>query len=130
MKDGTISGNEAYNGGGIWGFLVDNSKKGIKPEVNFILSNGTISNNTAKDSGGGIFSSYGTINMSGGKISENNASLGGGVYFDFNKFVMTDGIISKNQAKRGGGVANYGTFEMSGSSEISENKAIVDNKNM
>lgn len=130
MKGGTISGNKAYNGGGIWGFLVDNSKKGIKPEVNFILSNGTISNNTAKDSGGGIFSSYGTINMSGGKISENNASLGGGVYFDFNKFVMTDGIISKNQAKRGGGVANYGTFEMSGSSEISENKAIVDNKNM
>ena len=52
--------------------------------------------------------------MSGGKISENNASLGGGVYFDFNKFVMTDGIISKTRQKEEGGVANYGTFEMSG----------------
>ncbi len=80
MKGGTISGNEAYNGGGIWGFPVDNSKKGIKPEVNFILSNGTISNNTAKDNGGGIFCSYGTINMSGGRILRNNAEHGGGVY--------------------------------------------------
>lgn len=126
MKGGTISGNKAYNGGGIWGFLFNNSDEGIVPEVNITLSGGTISNNTAKNNGGGIFNSYGAIKMSGGKISENIASLGGGVYFDFNKFTMTDGSITQNQAKRGGGVANYGTFEMSGSSEILENIATAD----
>lgn len=124
MTGGTISGNSALNGGGIWGLNLDNSEKGYEPEVNCILSGGSISHNTATQSGGGIFDSYGTVKMENGSISGNIAgSVGGGIYNDSHALVMSGGLISGNRAQKGGGVANYGTFEMSGNAAIADNEA-------
>ncbi|MDO4731164.1 MAG: hypothetical protein Q4B14_03435, partial [Clostridia bacterium] len=78
--------------------------------------------------GGGILVE-GTLNMHGGKITENTAENGGGgVYVEKGaKFTMTGGTITDNEAtgdySEGGGVyVYYGTFTMSNGT-ISGNKA-------
>jgi len=84
----------------------------------FTLSgNGEISGNTAV-SGAGVTNYSGTLVINGGEISNNTArDFGGGVYnYVFAKFVMNGGAITGNTAKNGGGVlnANTCTFEMAG----------------
>jgi hypothetical protein len=88
------------------------------------LKNGTISDNTAPGTGGGVYvNSSGTFTMSGGVISGNTAFSfgdgGGGVYVaSSGTFTMHNGVISGNTADssygRGGGVyvASSGTFTM------------------
>jgi hypothetical protein len=128
MEGGTISKNTAYEGGGIC----------VDENVVFTMKNGTISENTA-DNGGGIIVE-GTLTMDGGIISNNTAKdIGGGIflvgtykitgnktpeYLD-SKFIMNNGTISGNNAKDGGGVAITGTAEFTmNNGTISGNQAI------
>ncbi|MDR2343141.1 MAG: Ig-like domain-containing protein [Spirochaetaceae bacterium] len=142
MKDGSrITGNAHMSssnyttGGG-----VDVAVLGT-----FFMEGGMIDNNrritttyTSTADGGGVYNA-GTFEMSGGIIENNTAegrmasSWGGGVY-TAKAFTMTGGSIRNNVCIAledtvydkgcGGGVAvGAGTFTMSGSAEIADNKA-------
>jgi len=121
MTGGTISGNTASDGGGV--YVVGNN-------ATFNMTGGTISDNTATDGGGGVYNG-GTFNMTGGTISGNTASDGGGVY-NGGTFNMTGGTISDNTAtgtnsgNGGGGVYVFylATFNMT-SGTISGNNAYM-----
>ena len=154
MTEGTIAENRAYkeeltnwrdpvyygDGGGVCNEGVIN------------MSGGTISNNTAKITGGGICNSKGVFTMGGGEIKGNWAKTGGGVHngviFNMNggtisentankyggginndsraSLTMAGGTISKNTSNwAGGGVYNKGTLTMTGGT-ISENTANSD----
>lgn len=71
--DGTITGGNATafpNGGGVT----------VTDGGDFTMESGTITNNTAKHNGGGVFVYNGKFTMNGGTISENNGgNYGGGV---------------------------------------------------
>ena len=122
MYGGTITGNKAETGGGV--YVVGGT---------FTMSGGTISGNTADstDGGVGVYSGAKFI-MNGGEITGNTAryySGGVGVYTSA-KFIMSGGTIGGNTANdksnggNGGGVrvGNYGEFTMSGGS-IADNTA-------
>jgi len=65
--------------------------------------------------GGGVDIYSGTFNLIGGTISDNKASYGGGIKVYSATLNMTGGIISGNTAsKEGGGVYLNGTFIMRG----------------
>jgi hypothetical protein len=116
MSGGTISGNKATQGGGV--YIVN----GTFTMSSTTTSSGTISGNTASSGGGGgVYIANGTFTMSGGMggmtISDNNATTGGGIYINNGTFTMMGNSdkISGNKATTGGGVfvGSYGTFTMS-----------------
>ena len=79
MYGGSITGNTADNGGGVY-MGGENSK--------FNMYGGEISGNTATVSGGGVSVSGGTFTMSGGRITGNNGS---GVFVNDNTtFTVSD----------------------------------------
>lgn len=92
---GTISGNSAYAGGGIYSY-----SNGVT------LSAGVIRDNTAWNMGGGVYSEgnndyYSTLHVANAQITENNASeQGGGMWFcptgDSKVFIQDGGLISRN----------------------------------
>jgi hypothetical protein len=118
MSGGTISGNTAEIGGGVY---VNNGS--------FNMSGGTVSDNTATSTGGGLerrggggvyvysFLDIATFTMSGtAVIRGNKAQVGGGVYLVTGvtgsggdspiaaTFNMNGGTIAGNEAIEGGGV--------------------------
>lgn len=77
---------------------------------------GSISYNTARDGGGGVFN-RGLMAMKYGTIDHNTAPMGAGVYTtNTNGFTLNGGTISNNEASTsaggGGGVCAAGTFVM------------------
>jgi hypothetical protein len=114
MEGGTISGNIADSGGGVY------AAGGA-----FTMSGGIISGNTANMSGGGVYAAGGTFTMSGGIISGNTANMSGGVYIHSGTFKMSGGEISGNAAyadnSSGGVYFASGAFTMSGGAAISGN---------
>ena len=130
MSGGTIGGNETTgNGGAVY----------VSSSVPFTLSStAKITSNTAKN-GGGVYFAGTNFTMTGGSITGNAAngtddtSGGGGVYLASGTFEMSGGTIGgsdsdKNTStKHGGGVYVSGTFNMSGSAEISGNRATGSN---
>jgi fibronectin type 3 domain-containing protein len=123
MNGGVISGNTAWDGGGVY----------VTSSDTFTMNGGVISDNAAT-TGGGVYIHSGTFTMNGGEISGNTVSTtsfvssdGGGVYILSGTFTMNGGKISGNAASstgsNGGGVYIYnGIFTMSGG-EISGNAA-------
>lgn len=110
MSGGNIAGNgkgndistaQSQNGGGVY-----------LNGGNFVLENGTISNNGASDNGGGVFLTGDdcTYELKKGEITGNSAGNGGGVYLENGLFKLgtsdnlNDGNISNNTAGSGGGV--------------------------
>jgi hypothetical protein len=92
MSGGTVSGNGASNGGGVY---VNSGT--------FTMSGGTVSGNGAGNQGGGVYVN-GTFNMLGGSITNNTAaSWGGGVYVDWATFAKTGGIITGYGSDRANG---------------------------
>jgi len=92
MKGGTISDNNARDGGGVYNFGT------------FTMSGGTIKNNTAR-----------------GNISNTNDVSSGGGVCNFGKFNMTGGSINSNTARYAGGgvyIDEVGSFTKSGNSII------------
>jgi uncharacterized repeat protein (TIGR02543 family) len=120
MNGGTISGNSAQFGGGVYvGNIYVSRDTGW-----FTMNGGTISGNTSKYDGGGVYMYRGTFAMSGGTISGNTSqNRGGGVHIEVScAFTMSNGTISGNTALYGGGVFVLGRFTMNGG-EISSNTA-------
>ena len=100
-------GNATENGGGIY------ASSGT-----YTVTACEISGNTANASGGGVYvNSDGTLTMTGGTISGNNAyssTYGGGGVYSRGTFTMDGGTISGNTAtKNGGGIYNKaGTLKL------------------
>jgi len=109
MSGGTISGNTASYGGGVY------VNGGI-----FNMNGGVISGNTVNYGGGVCVNNKGTFTIQSGTISGNTASYGGGVYIlNSGIFTMQGGTISDNVANKsnGGGIyleVNSGTFTKTG----------------
>jgi hypothetical protein len=102
--EGTIEGNAATQGGGVY---IAYSTNGIRTSL-FTMNAGTIKGNTAETDGGGVYLGLEkpVFIMNGGTISDNTAdgNDGGGVYVDSTaKFLMTAGTIGDNTATRNGG---------------------------
>ena len=129
-----ISGNEATSNGGNsrgGGVRVD---KGT-----FNMTGGSITDNKATGSndghGGGVYAGQnGTFTMSGtASITDNHARCGGGVYV-YGTFHMSGGSITDNEATGGydgGGVfVRNGTFTVSGAVEITGNKWYANTNNV
>ena len=115
MYGGTIQGNSATNGGGV--YMCSNVGNIFK------MYDGSITGNTAAEKGGGVYSEGGTITMTGGRIERNNASQGGGMY-ESGGFTMSGGSITANTATdKGGGVyvSEGGNFKLNGSVQITGN---------
>ena len=99
---GTISGNTASAGGGIYSY-----------SDSVVLSAGTIEGNTAWNMGGGIYSEgnndhYSTLHIQNACVTQNTASKqGGGMWFcptgDAKVYVQDGGLIAKNTAVGAGG---------------------------
>ena len=108
IKNGEISENQVTkgSGGAIAAFF------GVT-ELN--INGGTLTKNSAKNYGGGVFLYDATnVTISGGTISENKASQGGGVYlWPTSAANQTGGSIENNVANAGGGVCG-GTYTMTG----------------
>ena len=107
MYNGTISGNSAYQGGG------------VHNDGTFNMSGGTISNNNTTEHGGGIFNgSNAPFTMSGGTISNNtSAQNGGGVFNNATTgsaaVTISGGTITNNTATGlGGGVYNNSSGDL------------------
>ena len=135
LEDGTIAGNVAPSGGGL--YVISNSKTN-GGRITFEMKGGGIKDNfaytaTGNGTGGGIFVASAKISMQDGIISgnvskSNSTANGGGVYISFGTFTMTGGKISGNTAQgatngNGGGVIiSSGTFTMENGT-ISDNNA-------
>ena len=108
IKNGEISENQVTegSGGAIAAFFGVTERN---------INGGTLTKNSAKNYGGGVFLYDATnVTISGGTISENKASQGGGVYlWPTSAANQTGGSIENNVANAGGGVCG-GTYTMTG----------------
>ena len=108
MNGGKITGNKALDyGGGILTF----PQQGEKITIN-INKNGEISENqVTKGSDGAIAAFFGVteLNVNGGTLTKNSAkNYGGGVFlYQATNATISKGMISENKAYKGGGVCLY-----------------------
>ncbi|MCL2140066.1 MAG: InlB B-repeat-containing protein [Dehalococcoidia bacterium] len=138
MTGGEISENSAIGGGGVLNcgtFTVEGGKisnnsadyfaGGVYNESTCLIRGGEISGNSVSSGlAGGLFSLFGTITMSGGKISDNYAPIGGGMCIESGVFNFNGGEISGNIAAIGGGLVSGGTINLRGG-KISDNSAEI-----
>ncbi|MGB3403240.1 MAG: choice-of-anchor Q domain-containing protein [Microcoleaceae cyanobacterium] len=114
IRNSTISGNFAADGGGIFNFFQSTAT----------ITNSTISGNSA-NLGGGLYSRSATVNISDSTISGNSAAFfGGGLYNRSATVDISSSTISGNSVNRGGGgiYHNFGLLEITNST-ISQNSA-------
>ena len=119
IDGGEVSGNTALFGGGI--FIPDK-------DITFTMSAGVVSENTASNNGGGIFSWSKTLNMTGGEVSGNTAKTnGGGMYIEGGGDTATlsgSVKISGNKTENGDGAGIYlkgAELKVSGKISINSN---------
>ena len=79
--------------------------------------------------GGGLYIWGGTVNMSGGTISNNTAGHGGGVQIVSGIFNMSGGTISSNKATKNGGGVSVSTYSGTGATFTMSNNAKIINNN-
>lgn len=136
LNGGTISDNEASNGGGIYGYssgsltVNDGSISGNKATSNggggiyldacgMDFENGSVTGNTSSNYGGGIYvTNSAEVIFADGTISGNSAKFGGGLYIDSGLFTLGGGTISGNTAKSGAGVYVKSKFVMKGGTVV------------
>ena len=132
----TVTGGKVTdNGGGIYNsgtLMVTNSTisgnsasvgggfYGVKNGT-LTVANSTVSENFA-NSGGGIYA-RGTLAVTNSTISDNFASTGGGIHLDSDMLVVTNSTISGNTAYQGGGIycsnmTLYNTIVAKNSSDV------------
>lgn len=127
MTSSAVSGNDAGgDGGGVYGEFNTGGS--------FFAS--TVTGNTAGGSGGGIFGNFGSFLLSDSTVSGNSAADGGGIYNSgainepgfvrFGSVILVDSIVSSNTATSdGGGIANFDGQLSVTDSTVSGNKAAV-----
>ena len=124
IKNGEISENQVTegSGGAIAAFF------GVT-ELN--VNGGTLTKNSAKNYGGGVFLYQATnATISKGMISENKAYKGGGVCLYYNSAAkQTGGSIENNVAVEGGGVYG-GTYTMTGGVIKDNNNSLTDEERL
>ncbi len=102
MKGGSVSGNSASAGGGVYTYSDD-----------VILSAGEIKDNTARNMGGGVYGEgneylvYSTLHIENALVVDNHAKKqGGGMWFcptgDAKVYVQNGGLIARNSADEAG----------------------------
>ena len=111
----TITGNRASNGGGI-------SNRG-----DLIITDSTLSGNTATYGGGGI-NNRGELTISNSTIANNSASYDGGGISNATEgnLEVIQSTIAGNSATNGGGIINNGYYNSGGNATIF-NSTITDN---
>ncbi len=100
----------ASGGDGQGGSLVYSDAATLNVGEGAVLQNNRIEDrgHWYPEAGGGIFSRYGTVNINGGTIRNNEAIYGGGVFAIYRAIVnMTSGVIDGNHAN-GSGTKGYG----------------------
>jgi hypothetical protein len=104
----TLDGGAVFSGD-FWGYpLVD-----VENSSTFTLNNGGILTNNNAASGGGMYLTHSTFEMSGGEISGNTATGNGGGVLAAGMIAMNSGAITNNTANiDGGGVYVYDTFTL------------------
>ena len=148
---GTVSGNTAVEGGGLWGSGTldvqgtsitgnegtgndaDQGGGGVYNQAGFIvLTDVTISNNTASGtsgSGGGVLNNMGTLNVEGGEISSNTSNrAGGGIEDAGGTVTVTNVMVSDNDAGmspgNGGGLHSGGGMVSVSGGSFTNNVAV------
>ena len=122
LESGSITGNDAWNGGGVY----------VNGGGSFTMNGGEISNNRTlrpyHGGGGGIYvlndetKGTGKFVMNGGVIKENTTlTQGGGAFID-GEMEMNGGKIIDNTGLKGGGVCINGTMTLN-NGVVSRNKA-------
>ena len=116
VNGGEINENTAYgSGGGVY-----NTRGG-----NLSVDGGLIDNNsTGSWAGGGVFNA-GILTVSDGSISNNTARTEGGAIYSYDTLIISGGHISNNNSgvKGFAGIcAQNGTFTLSGNPVIEDNK--------
>lgn len=107
MNGGKITGNQALDyGGGVLTFPQQSKK------ITININNGEISGNkVTKESGGAVAAFFGVteLNITGGTLTKNSAkNYGGGVFlYQATNATISNGTISENKAYKGGGVCLY-----------------------
>lgn len=125
VAGGEISGNQAFDGGGVGA-----------PNGTVVISGGRIAKNISTAQGGGVKLESGKIVMTGGVITGNRSSLGGGIWLS-GTFEMNGGKITDNDAYDGkdpetechnhcgGGICAYQADITVSGGEISGNRCNV-----
>lgn len=80
------------------------------------VSGGRITANEADHRGGGIYST-GEVMLAGGDVSHNSAAMGGGV-FNSGRLQEAGAVITANEADSGAGIYNRGSLAMEGGSIV------------
>ena len=130
---GTISGNKAVEGGGLYansgsvtisGGDIENNTvtRGggvlLAGSASLVFNGGNVSGNTAVYEGAGLYlKEDATCNFSNGNVQDNVAAMGGGVYMDgSSQMTFSDGIIRGNKAEtdRSGFGTAYNNSEVRG----------------
>ena len=106
---GTVSGNTAVQGGGLW------NASGTLTLTDITVSGNTATGAAATDGGGGIYNNAGTLNVGGSTISGNTATglfgRGGGIHIKAGTSTFVVSTISGNTAvANAGGIYNNGTL--------------------
>ncbi len=113
IEGGTISGNQAMEGGGIYVNVNDVGSR-AQMTVGTASSEPEIIANEATHNGGGIGLNNGDITIIHGKVTQNEAKNGGGVYVENGNVIIQKGIISHNEADvNGGGLYVYNSTQAS-----------------
>ncbi len=92
IKSGSIAGNKAPNGAGIF-----------QNSGNVNISGGSITDNIADSWGGGLYVNGGVLTMSGGTVKSCIAGLGGGAFVSHGTINLTGGAIDSCEATANGG---------------------------
>ena len=120
IEDCLFEGNTAASGGGIYNttmiYLFGSSELSI--------ARTRFQNNTASDSGGGIFNGDSSISISDSSLTENTAARGGAINGSYNGSIsLNSSTLSGNIATgNGGGIAYKGSLEIANST-LSGNQA-------
>ncbi len=102
MNGGTIKGNQAKDGAGVYLMGYASSTEGVANKVfNFVINGGEINGNQCTNRGGALFiNKYSEVYMMGGSLNENtNTSMYGGalqINGDNAKFYMFGGEVKGN----------------------------------
>jgi hypothetical protein len=89
-----------------------------------MVSNSTLSGNSADLNGGGIDNEGGMVTVSNSILSDNSAHFGGGIYNDLGTVTIQESTLSGNIAANfGGGIYNA----TSGNLMIESNSTVVGN---